>query len=349
MKPIKVETILDQKKVYSHVIFLLVSLAIVAFSFITSEGVWDLGSQVKTSVLIFLYLEVFILLSRFFFHTEITDITEKKFLRNILSRFLLFYLACFFSALVIIILFRYFTFTGNERSLSLITTKFFNNEFSNWFSATIKGLTFGAVLFLFIQFVEALKKSRQLKEENLIFQNETLKNQINPHFLFNSLNTLSSLIGTKPDLAEVFIHKFSGVYRYILENINEDIVSLNTEFDFVGNYFELHKIRDEEKIALDINREGAEDYGIPPVSLQILIENAIKHNMATREKPLKIEIFIENDCVVVRNNLQKMAHQLTSSGIGLKNLKERIKLISNRDLVVEETKKEFIVKMPLLK
>lgn len=348
MKPLKIETLLNQKKVYSHIIFLVAAVSISAYSFITSEGVSHFEDQLKIGVLIFVYLELFILLSKVFFNNSMTDITNKNFLRNILSRFFLFYISCFFSALIIVILFRYFTFAGNEQNLNMAISEFFKTEFSYWYSATLKGLTLGAFLFLFIQLVGALKKSRQLKEENLIFQNETLKNQINPHFLFNSLNTLSSLIGKKSELAEVFIQEFSGVYRYILENLNEDKVSLDTEFDFVCNYFVLHKIRDEEKIVLNINRERASHYSIPPVSLQILVENAIKHNMATREKPLKIEIFIDNDYLVVRNNLQKMAHQLASSKIGLKNLKERIKLISSKELVVEETNLDFIVKMPLL-
>ena len=120
MKPIKVETILDQKKVYSHITFLLVSLGIAAYTFMTSEGVWHVESQIKTSALTFIYLEVFILLSRVFFNNEVVDITAKNFLRNILSRFLLFYVACFFSALVIIILFRYFTFTENADQIGRI-------------------------------------------------------------------------------------------------------------------------------------------------------------------------------------------------------------------------------------
>jgi LytS/YehU family sensor histidine kinase len=224
----------------------------------------------------------------------------------------------------------------------------FQFEFKNWSISTIKGLTFGAVIFIFSTLSSALKKGRQLKEENLIFQNETLKNQINPHFLFNNLNTISSLISTKPELAEKFINKFSDIYRYILENIKKDKVSLKMEFDFISDYFELHKIRDEGKILLHIDQTDVEKYSIPPVSLQILIENAIKHNMATRERPLHISVVIENDHVIVRNDLQKMAHQFESTRIGLKNLKERIQLISDQPLIIEEDKDKFIVKIPLL-
>lgn len=348
MKMEKAELFLDQKKIYSHLIFLLVTLSIGIYSFILDEGVTPLGAIFKRSFITFMYIQVFILLSRVFFNSKITDMTHKNFLRNILSRFFMFYISCFVSAFAIIILYHYIHVLAQGQNISSVVSTFMQNEFPTWFAATTKGLAFGAILFLIFSLVGAIQKSRQLKEENLIFQNETLKNQINPHFLFNSLNTLSSLIRPEPEQAEVFIQKFSGIYRYILDHMNTDKVPLETEFDFVEDYFELHKVRDEEKIVMNINRDTNQQFYIPPVSLQILIENAIKHNMATREKPLKIDVYVEDDHLIVKNNLQRMAYQLASSKIGLKNLKERISLLSESDLIVEETKAEFIVKMPLL-
>lgn len=348
MKTNKVDLLLDQKKIYSHLIFLFVILLIGLYSFIVNEGVLSIEVLLKRSLITFVYIEVFILLSRLYFTKNITDMTQKNFLRNILIRFLLFYFSCFASAFVLIILYHYLYLLIQGQDLSMVLSNFMQNEFPMWFASTVKGLTFGAILFLFFSFIGAIEKSRQLKEENLIFQNETLKNQINPHFLFNSLNTLSSLIGPKPERAEIFIQKFSGIYRYILEHMNTDKVKLETELNFVEDYFELHKIRDEEKVVLNINRNGIDSFSLPPVSLQILIENAIKHNMATREKPLIIDLFVENEEVIVKNNLQKMAHQIASSKIGLKNLQARIELLSNKTLQIIETKNEFIVKMPLI-
>lgn len=348
MKKYSIETILDQKKICSHIVFLLVAGLTGVYSFLTNEEGVKLQGQLKYSLLTFVYIEVFIFLARKIFNHTVIDITNKKFLKNILLRFLFFYVVCFISALVIIIIFRYSLTLLHDRDISKVIPNFINYELNSWFISIVRGLTLGAGIFLFFQLSGALQKGRQLKEEKLIFQNETLKNQINPHFLFNSLNTLSSLIGTNPELAEKFIHKFSGIYQYILENIKNDKVPLNKELDFVCDYFELHKIRDEQKIVLTINRTGIDQYWIPPVSLQILIENAIKHNMATREKPLSISVYIENNQVVVSNNLQKMAHQLGSTKTGLNNLNERIKLISNKELFVEETQSCFIVKMPLL-
>ncbi len=349
MKKLSMETIvLDQRKVYSHLLILLVSLLIGVYSYFMNESKFNLEDQLGTTVLIFAYMETFIFLAGKMFTKKVLDTTRKHFLKDILLRFLLFYVLSFISALIIIILFKYCSYLWYGQDIYDIIPNFFKFDFNDWFNSTIKGLTFGAVIFIFSTLSTALKKGRQLKEENLIFQNETLKNQINPHFLFNNLNTISSLISTKPELAEKFINKFSDIYRYILENIKKDKVPLKMEFDFISDYFEIHKIRDEGKILLHIDQTNVENYSIPPVSLQILIENAIKHNMATREKPLHISVVIENDHVIVRNNLQKMANQFGSTRIGIKNLKERIQLISDQPLVIEENRDMFMVKIPLL-
>jgi LytS/YehU family sensor histidine kinase len=175
-----------------------------------------------------------------------------------------------------------------------------------------------------------------------------LKNQINPHFLFNSLNTLSSLVSTQPEIAEKFINRLSSIYRYILEKSSMDRVSLEAELSFIRDYFYLHKIRGDEKIQLEIKIDDPARYEILPISLQGLVENAIKHNKATREDPLKIIIYIDGQYIVVKNNLQKMATQITSTGTGLKNLSERVKLVSGRDLIIEESINHFLVKLPLL-
>jgi len=209
-------------------------------------------------------------------------------------------------------------------------------------------LSLGAVIFVIIQWQDALKREQKLREENLIFQNETLKNQINPHFLFNSLNTISSLIGSHPETAEKFIGRLSSIYRYILENSHKDKVKLADELTFIGDYLFLHQIRDEGKILLEISVPDMELYLIIPVSLQILIENAINHNMATRENPLKISIYREDDKIVVKNNLQKKTTPLKSTSVGLRNLSERVKIISCSSLIVEETSSEFVVKIPLM-
>jgi LytS/YehU family sensor histidine kinase len=275
---------------------------------------------------------------------------RKKTTQILLSNFALFMLICFVVALVLsIILVTARSLLGGKDPGNEINI-FFSQEFARWMKQTIGGLLFGAAVFIFVQWQDALKREQKLREENLVFQNETLRSQVNPHFLFNSLNTLSSLIATRPEVAESFIARLSAIYRYILENSCKDRIALGEEAAFINDYFFLYKIRDEDKITLETNISGAESREILPVSLQILVENAIKHNKATREEPLRISVWTEGDTVVVRNNLQKMATRLAgSTGIGLKNLSERVRLISGKQIIIEETVDHFTVKVPLLK
>jgi LytS/YehU family sensor histidine kinase len=139
----------------------------------------------------------------------------------------------------------------------------------------------------------------------------------------------------------------SSIYRYILENSAKDKVSLQAELEFVNDYFSLQKIRNDDKIQLNTDVKEADKYEIIPVSLQLLIENAIKHNIATREKPLKIFIHLENRYIVVKNNLQKLASQFQSTKTGLKNLGDRTRLITGMELLIEETSDYYLVKVPL--
>jgi LytS/YehU family sensor histidine kinase len=195
---------------------------------------------------------------------------------------------------------------------------------------------------------EAVDKVKKLREEKLIFQYETLKSQVNPHFLFNSLNTLLSLVRSEPDLSEKFVQKLSSIYRYILENREKELVPLSDELDFVNNYFYLQKIRDDEKIEMKIELNIEVNALIVPVSLQLLVENALKHNISTRKQPLEIIIHNEGiDKIVVRNQLQKKSQLNDSSKIGLKNLNERCRLILDREIEILETADEFVVKVPV--
>jgi LytS/YehU family sensor histidine kinase len=215
-------------------------------------------------------------------------------------------------------------------------------------SAVLIGFSLGALFFFYVQWTESLQREQKLAQEKLIFQYQTLKNQVNPHFLFNSLNTLSSLVRENPDLSEEFIQKLAHIYRYILNEKEKELVPLSGELNFVNDYFYLRKIRDEEKIELKIEISNGEEMEVLPVSLQLLVENALKHNAATRSNPLVIIIHNEGlDKLVVRNNLQKKTRLEESSGIGLKNLNERSRLILNKEIEVYNTVDEFIVKLPV--
>jgi LytS/YehU family sensor histidine kinase len=298
--------------------------------------------------MIFLQLEIFIYLGTKLFADLNFDISPGEITRIVAFRFTIFLAGCLVSSLIIYVTLQYVFLWASGEDLSTVMNDFIETGFLMWFKSTIKGLSLGAVIFTVLLWQTSLQREQQMREEKLIFQNETLKNQVNPHFLFNSLNTLSSLISGQPEIAEEFIQRLSSIYRYILEYSSRDRVPLDTELAFIRDYFYLHQIRDDGKIQLEINAGTNNNSEILPVSLQILVENAIKHNKATRESPLIISIGIEDNYVVVRNNLQKMGVQLRSTGIGLKNLSQRISLVTRKELIIEETGSEFIVKIPLL-
>jgi LytS/YehU family sensor histidine kinase len=201
-----------------------------------------------------------------------------------------------------------------------------------------------------IELTEANTRLIELQKANLQSQFEVLKQQVNPHFLFNSLNVLSSLIKVEPDLAEAFTEKLSKVYRYVLENKEKDMVPLSTELDFMNSYVFLLNIRFMGKISVSIViDEARSDLMILPMALQLLIENAIKHNTFSKANPLNISISIDSEnFLIIRNNTQIRETQIQSTGVGLANITNRYRLISDRVPVFEKTDKEFIAKVPLI-
>ncbi len=296
--------------------------------------------------LIFVQLEVFMWLGYRFFNQEFIK-SEKGYTRKIIQRLLLFYLVVLILAAIIFILVQILWYLINDINLEDLPDHLIRMELKSWIRYAIVGFLIGGLIFFYLQWQNALKNEQKLREEKLVFQYETIKNQVNPHFLFNSLNTLSSLIPNNPP-AEEFINKLSKIYRYVLENRNVELVGLDHEIEFAKDYVSLQKIRDEEKVNIEILAIDAKKYRILPISLQILIENALKHNLATRDNPLRIVIYPENDYIVVKNNLQKKQSIEEFPGTGLRNLSERLKLITNKEIKVIETKEEFIVKIPLM-
>ena len=349
MGTMSLETLLRKKSWRLHSIILLFSLVVIVLFSVFGTDPFNTEDQVSLFILLVIQLELFILLAVKLFRDIKPGHERKELTRILLSRFALFMIICFVIALVIVIVFICIRSVIHGKDVINAIEGFFSVKFAEWVKETIGGLLFGASIFIFIQWQDALKREQKLREENLIFQNETLKTQINPHFLFNNLNTLSSLIATRPEVAETFIKRLSSIYRYIIENSTKDRVPLDAELLFISDYFFLYRIRDEEKIRLEIEIKNSDSFFIIPVSLQVLVENAIKHNKATREEPLQISVYLEDQNVVVKNNLQRMATQISSTGIGLKNLTERVKLIFGKEIIIEESNDFFTVKIPLLK
>lgn len=194
-------------------------------------------------------------------------------------------------------------------------------------------------------------KREQLERARAEAELEALKNQIDPHFIFNSLNTLSHLIEEKPEKARLFNDTLADVYRYILQNKARELVFLREELHFLENYYALLKIRFENAVQLHItfDKSLADQYFILPISLQLLLENAIKHNEFSEENPLPITLAMDNDTLRVFNKVKKKILRKPSSRIGLQNLKERYKLTTGKEVLIEETEAGFTVALPLLK
>ena len=197
---------------------------------------------------------------------------------------------------------------------------------------------------------KAIENNEELKRENLLAKYEALKNQVNPHFLFNSLNTLSGVVEQKPELGTAFIKKLSNIYRYVLEQSDQEIVSINDEMKFVDDYIFLLKMRFGEALIFNSDLSAINNTQIAPLGLQMLVENAIKHNIISDEMPLKIEIGIEEGFILVRNNFQKKKTVITKNEpLGLENLKKRYAYLSESSIEIIESDSEFIVKLPIIK
>jgi len=190
----------------------------------------------------------------------------------------------------------------------------------------------------------------ELQQANMKIQVDALKSQINPHFLFNSFSTLLGLIEEKSDKAAVFVQELSKVYRYILLSNKKNLIELESELEFIEGYTYLLIQRHQEGFHLNINvPESAQSLKIPVLSLQLLIENATKHNIILRHKPLTISVsLIEGPALKVVNNLQKKTSLVPSTQMGLKNIIDRYKLITERKVIISETSDTFEVQLPLI-
>ncbi len=193
-------------------------------------------------------------------------------------------------------------------------------------------------------------EAERLEKENALAQFAALKNQVSPHFLFNSLSILSSLVYVDPALSEQFIDRLSKAYRYILEQKDNDRVPLRTELEFIQAYIFLLKIRFDEKfsVSLEVPDTIADQTAIAPLTLQLLIENAVKHNRMTSKQPLAVQIMVEGNELIVRNRIQPRDDHEPSTGIGLQNIINRYSLLTSQPVWVGEEQGEFVVRIPLI-
>ena len=203
------------------------------------------------------------------------------------------------------------------------------------------------------QFFRALKESmiqvEKYRTQSANAQLQNLKNQISPHFLFNNLSVLTSLVYSGDKKAVNFINELSKVYRYVLENKNTELVTLNEEVDFLNNYIYLLKIRFEDSIQININiNDDKKGLYLPQMCLQILIENTIQHNETSQNKALIVNIYSKNNSLVIENNVQKRRDSVESSRSGIKNIQSRYSYFTNEKVEIFNDDKQFKVTLPLL-
>ena len=193
-------------------------------------------------------------------------------------------------------------------------------------------------------------RAERSEKEAALSQFEALKSQLSPHFLFNSLSILTSMVHEDADLSEKFVKQLSKVYRYTLEQRDHELVSLETELEFIKAYTFLLQIRFENKFEVHINVDSIDQkrYRIPPLTLQLLVENAVKHNRMSVQEPLKIDIYGEEEFLIVQNTWQPRDKPEESTGIGLPNIINRYSLFTDREVTFGQDRDMFIVKIPLL-
>lgn len=268
------------------------------------------------------------------------------------KRIIIGFIASFVITIFVIFLLRIFiNVCLNNKTLSHFIAR---DKPSNYLMSTI----FSFIVLIIIHFIYLYKwyQESKIKEQKIIAGTahakfESLKNQIDPHFLFNSLNVLSSLIEENPDSAQKFTTSLSKVYRYVLEQKDKELISVEEELSFAQTYMNLLKMRFENSLSYIIEIEPSAvitEMKVVPLSLQLLLENTVKHNIASEQKPLQIRIYIETNYLCIKNDLQKKEVFTDRQGVGLQNIINRYAIITQRKVLIEQAENTFTVKIPIL-
>lgn len=244
-------------------------------------------------------------------------------------------------------LFTALSLNGRSFNEFIANESFRHYSFGLWITLTI------VVVFHVVYFYNRYQQNR-IKEQKVIAGTasakfDALKNQLDPHFLFNSLNVLTSLIEENPRNAQRFTTSLSKVYRYVLEQKNKALVTVDEELQFAKTYMSLLKMRFEDSIVFTMPEHALNpESKVVPLALQLLLENAVKHNVVTSQKPLHIKIYEDKDFLVVVNNLQPKQIVKKSSGVGLSNIMQRYDLLTHKKIGINKTGKSFTVAIPML-
>ncbi|RTZ07341.1 histidine kinase [Flavobacterium sp. GSP6] len=273
------------------------------------------------------------------------------------KRIVVGFFSSFFVSLTVVFLLRIFEDVIIEKRTFEVFWK--NENPANYIFAIV--ITFLIILsFHVFYFYKALQENK-VKEQKIIAGTanakfESLKNQIDPHFLFNSLNVLSSLIEENPDNAQRFTTSLSKIYRYVLEQKDKELISVEEELAFAKTYMNLLKMRFENSLFFELPTQddwiasslAMTEAKVVPLSLQLLLENTVKHNVVSEQRPLHIRITIDGDYLAVQNDYQKKEVLQDRQGVGLQNIINRYGIITNRKVLIEQNEKTFTVKIPIL-
>ncbi len=205
-------------------------------------------------------------------------------------------------------------------------------------------------IYFYTQLRESITEKEEAKQAHIRSELQGLRNQVNPHFLFNSLNTLMHIVGEDQDLAKRYLQRLSKVYRYILESRSAPLIPLSDELAFIHayNFLQEERFRGNLQVNIQVD-ESFESYKIVPLSLQILFENAIKHNIISRKHPLLIEVYVnEHMQLVITNNLQRKRQVLDSTQVGLENISKRYSYFTEQAIDIHEDEQYFTVALPLI-
>lgn len=342
-----------KRKNYSRPLVALLSfliLVILAFSY----RVYQANVELFYVVALIWIISVIVLL--WFGNKFILQVLDARvpWAQNTNKRFFLqFFLSAVYSLLCINSTYYFFKFQITQTPPDLAQI-FVLNIYGLLFIIPVLSISFG--IYFMNQWKMAHQQSDKLKQENLRTQLESIKMQLDPHFLFNNLNVLSALIEREPKTAQDFLDKFADVYRYVLQYKNEELIPLNVEAEFIQAYVYLlsQRFGEQLRVSISLPQDLRDTVCIPPMSLQLLIENAIKHNKISEAKPLCIDIFIEEETkgagsLIVRNSFQPKPQQESSlKQTGLDNIRKRYRYLSDSEVTVTNDDAYFTVRLPLL-
>lgn len=336
---------MENKKWRKIIITYLLTLVVSLLLFFPIDAMTIYGGGIPTKYIARYFIANFLCISiLIIIDINIVGYFNSIFLRNkVVLRFFLEILCAIIISHIVIYIFQNVIVMRVDLITYLYRTL---NKDGSFYTITIEGI----FIMVFIETIYMHYQRKESEIENEKFKYNLLRNQLNPHFLFNSLNILSAMVYTKtPDESVDYIEKLSDFYRYVLTNEGKNLISLKEEIEFINKYGDILKIRFADGFMLKIDLKE-EDFNrrVLFMSLQLLVENAVKHNIASKEKPLIINIYSENEFVVVSNNKFIRTDNVISTGIGLDNLNERYKIIANKEIKIIDNNEKFTVKIPMI-